>query len=88
MRRVDDAASLADAVASAQREAGSAFVNATLYHLLRGAPPAEAVGQALEAVDMPSPLRSTSLPAASARLNNRTLIHLLQTHPSHYRNLL
>lgn len=37
--------------------AGSGFVNVALYHLLRGAPPAEAVKQALEAVNVPQPLR-------------------------------
>jgi ADP-ribosyl-[dinitrogen reductase] hydrolase len=38
--------------------AGSGFVNVTIYHLLRGTPPAEAVARALEAVDAPGPLRA------------------------------
>jgi ADP-ribosyl-[dinitrogen reductase] hydrolase len=40
-------------------EAGSAFVNATIYYLLQGTPPGEAVAQALDTVDMPPPLRDT-----------------------------
>jgi ADP-ribosyl-[dinitrogen reductase] hydrolase len=38
--------------------AGSAFVNAAIYHLLRGAAPAEAVARAIETVEMPDPLRA------------------------------
>jgi ADP-ribosyl-[dinitrogen reductase] hydrolase len=38
--------------------AGSAFVNAGIYHLLRGDTPAEAVARALQAVEMPQPLRA------------------------------
>ena len=37
--------------------AGSAFVNATLYYLLRGASPVEAVARALEDAQVPEPLR-------------------------------
>jgi ADP-ribosyl-[dinitrogen reductase] hydrolase len=39
-------------------EAGSAFVNAAIYYLLKGTPPTEAIAQALDAVDMPAPLRA------------------------------
>jgi ADP-ribosyl-[dinitrogen reductase] hydrolase len=39
-------------------EAGSAFVNATLYALLRGSPPAEAVDRAVAVADMPRALRA------------------------------
>jgi ADP-ribosyl-[dinitrogen reductase] hydrolase len=39
-------------------EAGSAFVNATIYHLLHGTSREDAVAQALDAVDMPTPLRA------------------------------
>jgi len=39
--------------------AGSAFVNVTIYYLLRGASPEEAVTKALETVEMPEPLRAT-----------------------------
>ena len=39
--------------------AGSAFVNAAIYYLLQGAPPAEAVASALEVVEVPEPLRAT-----------------------------
>jgi ADP-ribosyl-[dinitrogen reductase] hydrolase len=42
----------------AECEAGSAFVNATIYSLLRGVPAADAVAQAVEIVDMPAPLRA------------------------------
>jgi ADP-ribosyl-[dinitrogen reductase] hydrolase len=38
--------------------AGSEFVNATLFHLLHQVPPAEAVRRALEAVQLPQPLRT------------------------------
>lgn len=38
--------------------AGSAFVNATIYHLLRGASPAEAVVGALGVVEMPGELQA------------------------------
>lgn len=38
--------------------AGSAFVNGAIYHLLRGETPAEAVARALQAVDVPQPLRA------------------------------
>jgi ADP-ribosyl-[dinitrogen reductase] hydrolase len=41
----------------AECEAGSAFVNATIYSLLRGVPAADAVAQAVELVDMPAALR-------------------------------
>jgi len=46
--------------------AGSAFVNAAIYHLLRGVPPTEAVARAVETVDMPEPLRAV-VEAASGR---------------------
>jgi ADP-ribosyl-[dinitrogen reductase] hydrolase len=36
---------------------GSAFINATIYHLLRGASPEEAVARALGVVEMPEGLR-------------------------------
>ena len=39
--------------------AGSAFVNAAIYHLLRGVPPAEAVTQALDDAAISGPLRET-----------------------------
>ena len=39
-------------------EAGSAFVNAAIYYLLRGAPRAEAVARALDAAAVPAPLRA------------------------------
>lgn len=38
--------------------AGSAFINATIYHLLHGLAPETAVAQALDAADVPSPLRT------------------------------
>jgi len=38
--------------------AGSGFVNAAIYHLLRRTPPARAVAQALKQVDVPEPLRA------------------------------
>ena len=38
--------------------AGSAFVNAAIYHLLRGIPPTEAVARALAAAGAPEPLRA------------------------------
>jgi ADP-ribosyl-[dinitrogen reductase] hydrolase len=38
--------------------AGSAFVNAAIYHLLRGSAPADAVAHALAAVPLPPPLRA------------------------------
>jgi ADP-ribosyl-[dinitrogen reductase] hydrolase len=47
--------------------AGSGFVNAVLYHLLRGTPPAEAVARALEAVDVPEPLRAVIEAAPTRR---------------------
>jgi ADP-ribosyl-[dinitrogen reductase] hydrolase len=47
--------------------AGSAFVNATIYHLLRGAPPAQAVAGALETVDVPAPLREAIEAAPNRR---------------------
>jgi ADP-ribosyl-[dinitrogen reductase] hydrolase len=42
----------------AECTSGSAFVNLAIYHLLRGTPPAEAVTRALEAADLPEPLRA------------------------------
>ena len=39
-------------------EAASVFVNALIYGLLHGLPPAGAVDRALEAVDVPAPLRA------------------------------
>jgi ADP-ribosyl-[dinitrogen reductase] hydrolase len=39
-------------------KAGSAFVNATIYYLLQGTSREDAVAQALDAVDMPAPLRT------------------------------
>jgi ADP-ribosyl-[dinitrogen reductase] hydrolase len=42
----------------AECEAGSAFVNATIYSLLRGVPAADAVAQAVGLADMPAPLRA------------------------------
>jgi ADP-ribosylglycohydrolase len=47
-------------------EAGCAFVNATIYHLLRAVPPAEAVARALDVADPPGPLRA-AITAAPAR---------------------
>ena len=44
--------------AHAECQAGSALVNATIYHLLRGTAPAEAVAQALEVADLPAALRT------------------------------
>ncbi|MEJ2211781.1 MAG: ADP-ribosylglycohydrolase family protein, partial [Anaerolineae bacterium] len=41
----------------AECQAGSAFVNAAIYHLLRGTPPPDAVARALDDVAMPRPLR-------------------------------
>jgi ADP-ribosyl-[dinitrogen reductase] hydrolase len=38
-------------------EAGSSFVNAAIYHLLRGVPPAQAVARALDEAAVPEPLR-------------------------------
>jgi ADP-ribosyl-[dinitrogen reductase] hydrolase len=38
--------------------AGSAFVNATIHHLLRGATPAEAVARVIETVEVPELLRA------------------------------
>ncbi len=46
--------------------AGSAFVNAAIYHLLRGASPAQAVAQALDDAEVPPPLRAV-IEAAPAR---------------------
>jgi ADP-ribosyl-[dinitrogen reductase] hydrolase len=46
--------------------AGSAFVNVTVYHLLRGIGPEVAVARALEVVEMPEPLR-TVVEAAPGR---------------------
>jgi ADP-ribosyl-[dinitrogen reductase] hydrolase len=48
-------------------EAGSAFVNAALYHLLQGVAPAEAIRRALEAVEMPAALRSAIEQAPTRR---------------------
>jgi ADP-ribosyl-[dinitrogen reductase] hydrolase len=42
----------------AECQAGSALVNATLYHLLRGVAPAGAVARALEDAPVPQPLRA------------------------------
>jgi ADP-ribosyl-[dinitrogen reductase] hydrolase len=39
-------------------EAGSAFTNAAIYYLLRGAPPVEALDRALDAAAVPGPLRA------------------------------
>jgi ADP-ribosyl-[dinitrogen reductase] hydrolase len=39
-------------------QAGSAFVNAAIYYLLRRAPPAEALAQAADAAELPAALRS------------------------------
>jgi ADP-ribosyl-[dinitrogen reductase] hydrolase len=39
-------------------QAGSAFVNAAIYYLLRGVPPAEAIAQARDAADLPAVLRT------------------------------
>ncbi|HNT75817.1 MAG TPA: ADP-ribosylglycohydrolase family protein [Anaerolineae bacterium] len=41
----------------AECNAGSAFVNVAIYSLLRGAAPVAAVAQALDAVELPAPLR-------------------------------
>ncbi len=38
--------------------AGCAFVNTAIFHLLRGVAPSDAIAQAVEAVDMPDPLRA------------------------------
>jgi ADP-ribosyl-[dinitrogen reductase] hydrolase len=47
-------------------EAGSALINATVFHLLRGSPPAEAIARALEEVHVSASLRSV-LETAPAR---------------------
>jgi ADP-ribosyl-[dinitrogen reductase] hydrolase len=39
-------------------QAGSAFINATIYYLLRGVPPAEAIAQTQDAADLPAALRA------------------------------
>jgi ADP-ribosyl-[dinitrogen reductase] hydrolase len=44
--------------AHAECQAGSGLINATIYHLLRGATPAEAVAQTLEETEMPAALRA------------------------------
>jgi len=46
--------------------AGSAFVNAAIFHLLRETPPAQAVAQALDDAEVPPPLRAV-IEAAPAR---------------------
>ena len=38
--------------------AGSGFVNAAIYHLLRRTPPARAIAQAMDCADVPEPLRA------------------------------
>lgn len=48
-------------------KAGSAFVNATIYYLLQGIPPTEAVFQALEVVNVPGPLRTVIEQAPTRR---------------------
>jgi ADP-ribosyl-[dinitrogen reductase] hydrolase len=52
--------------AHAECEAGSALINATILHLLRGSPPAEAIAAAVEEVGLSAPLRSV-LEKAPAR---------------------
>jgi len=47
--------------------AGSGFVNAAIYHLLRGSPPAQATAQAMGHADVPEPLRAV-IEAAPDRL--------------------
>lgn len=47
--------------------AGGAFVNVTIYHLVRGVPPAEAVRQALDLADPPPALRQTIAAAPTKR---------------------
>jgi ADP-ribosyl-[dinitrogen reductase] hydrolase len=39
--------------------AGSCFVNAAIYYLLRGTPAVQAVAQAMQVADVPEPLRAT-----------------------------
>jgi ADP-ribosyl-[dinitrogen reductase] hydrolase len=39
--------------------AGTSFINATIYYLLRGVPAAQAVAQAIQVADVPEPLRAT-----------------------------
>lgn len=51
----------------AECQAGSAFVNATIHHLLRGVAPADAVALALEAATVPEPLRAVIEAAPSRR---------------------
>jgi ADP-ribosyl-[dinitrogen reductase] hydrolase len=46
-------------------EAGSAFVNVAIYYLLHSVAPAEAIAQALDTVDMPTPLRAVIEKAAT-----------------------
>jgi ADP-ribosyl-[dinitrogen reductase] hydrolase len=48
-------------------EAGSAFVNATIYHLLRGLAPARAVALALDDARVPAPLRAVVEAAPTRR---------------------
>jgi ADP-ribosyl-[dinitrogen reductase] hydrolase len=64
-------------------EAGSAFVNAAIYYLVRGVPAADAVAQAVERVDVPAPLRAV-LEGAPARhreslLNSGWVRHTLES---------
>lgn len=39
-------------------QGGSAFVNATIYHLLRGVAPAQAIAQAQRAAELPAPIQA------------------------------
>jgi ADP-ribosyl-[dinitrogen reductase] hydrolase len=48
-------------------EAACAFVNAAIFYLLRGTPPAQATDRALLLVDMPEPLRAIILAAPTRR---------------------
>ena len=52
--------------------AGSGFVNVAIYHLLRGALPADAVARALKVVDVPVPLRAVIKAAPERRREELT----------------
>jgi len=64
-------------------QADSAFINAAIYHLLRGVAPAEATTQALDAVDMPAPLRAILEQAPTRRreelVNSGWVRHTLES---------
>ncbi len=59
-------------------QAGSSLVNLTIYRLMRGAPPAEAVAWALDASGVPKPLRTVVEQAPACRreaLENTGWVH-------------